>query len=248
MPRSPRRRIRLASVAAGLMADRSGWIGVATGSLAPATGVGTTRFCRTHQRRSSCVLCPLTDQIRPAITSHAQRCRVHRIPPRVRDDRDPPLVTGETRGVKSLICPTVRAEYFCAPVWTARIALNGLANFDPASRPRITVNDLTMPDFCQKRPFPGGRLSALSGHRRRAVSLLSGMQHHGLFGKARIARPSAKVVKSSSRRNIARSLRLRRADRDHIRVLVPSLVVLRRAAPRAHCSLRKRRWPAEKSA
>ena len=73
MPCSPRRRIRLASVAAGLMADRSGWIGVATGSLAPATGVGTTRFCRTHQRRSSCVLCPLTDQIRPAITSHARR-------------------------------------------------------------------------------------------------------------------------------------------------------------------------------
>ena len=32
--------------------------------------------------------------------------RVHRIPPRVRDDREPPLVTGETRGVKSLICPT----------------------------------------------------------------------------------------------------------------------------------------------
>ena len=44
--------------------------------------------------------------------------RVHRIPPRVRDDREPPLVTGETRGVKSLICPTARAEYFCAKGWT----------------------------------------------------------------------------------------------------------------------------------
>ena len=33
---------------------RSGWIESATGSLAPATGVGTTRFCRTQQRRSSC--------------------------------------------------------------------------------------------------------------------------------------------------------------------------------------------------
>ena len=31
---------------------------------------------------------------RPAITSHAQRCRVHRIPPRVRDDRDTPLSGG----------------------------------------------------------------------------------------------------------------------------------------------------------
>ena len=56
MPCSPRRRIRLASVAAGLMADRSGRINFATDSLAPATGVGTTRFCRTHQRRSSCAL------------------------------------------------------------------------------------------------------------------------------------------------------------------------------------------------
>ena len=48
MPCSPRRRIRLVTVAAGLMADRSGWIVSATGSLAPATGVGTTRFCRTQ--------------------------------------------------------------------------------------------------------------------------------------------------------------------------------------------------------
>ena len=32
--------------------------------------------------------------------------RVHRIPPRVRDDRDPPLSSGQTRKAKSLICPT----------------------------------------------------------------------------------------------------------------------------------------------
>ena len=30
---------------------------------------------------------------------------VHRIPPRVRDDRDPPLSSGETCEAKSLICP-----------------------------------------------------------------------------------------------------------------------------------------------
>jgi hypothetical protein len=35
-----------------------------------------------------------------------RRHRVHRIPPRVRDDRDPPLSSGETRGAKALICPT----------------------------------------------------------------------------------------------------------------------------------------------
>ena len=44
--------------------------------------------------------------------------RVHRISPRVRDDREPPLVTGETRGIMPLICPTARAEYFCAMGWT----------------------------------------------------------------------------------------------------------------------------------
>src|SRR6185312_62621 len=44
--------------------------------------------------------------------------RIHRIPPRVRDDREPPLVTGETRGIKSVICPTTRVEYFCVKGWT----------------------------------------------------------------------------------------------------------------------------------
>jgi hypothetical protein len=32
--------------------------------------------------------------------------RVHRIPPHVRDDRDPPLICRETRDVMPLICPT----------------------------------------------------------------------------------------------------------------------------------------------
>jgi hypothetical protein len=44
--------------------------------------------------------------------------RVHRIPPRVRDDRDPPLSSGETRVVKSLICRLREAEYFWREGWT----------------------------------------------------------------------------------------------------------------------------------
>ena len=48
MARSPRRRIRLVTVAAGLRLKRSGWIISATDSLTPATGAGTTRFCRTQ--------------------------------------------------------------------------------------------------------------------------------------------------------------------------------------------------------
>jgi hypothetical protein len=45
-------------------------------------------------------------------------CRVHRIPPHVRDDREPPLLSGETRGVMPVIWPTGPAEYFCAGGWT----------------------------------------------------------------------------------------------------------------------------------
>jgi hypothetical protein len=48
----------------------------------------------------------------------SRNSRVHRIPPRVRDDREPPLSSGETREVKSVICPTAKAKYFCAEVWT----------------------------------------------------------------------------------------------------------------------------------
>src|ERR1700676_3409614 len=35
-----------------------------------------------------------------------RRLRVHRIPPRVRDDRDPPLSSGETGKLVEMICPT----------------------------------------------------------------------------------------------------------------------------------------------
>jgi hypothetical protein len=76
---SPRRRIRLVTVAAGLMALRSGWIDPATGSLTPATGARTTRFCRTHQRRSSRAQLSLTRDS-PCDRLARRRCRVHRIP------------------------------------------------------------------------------------------------------------------------------------------------------------------------
>jgi hypothetical protein len=47
-----------------------------------------------------------------------ERIRVHRIPPRVRDDREPPLC-GTGRGeLVEMICPTGKAEYFCKGGWT----------------------------------------------------------------------------------------------------------------------------------
>ena len=55
MPRSPRRRIRLVTVADGLNGlSKPGWVDDTSANLTPATGARTTRFCRTHQRRSSC--------------------------------------------------------------------------------------------------------------------------------------------------------------------------------------------------
>jgi hypothetical protein len=57
----------------------SGRIDLATGSLTPATGARTTRFCRTLWRRSSCAPVSLTRNS-PCDTVSRRRCRVHRIP------------------------------------------------------------------------------------------------------------------------------------------------------------------------
>jgi hypothetical protein len=69
----------------------------------------------------------------------AQRCRVHRIPPRVRDDRDTPLKWGRTGGVVKLICPTAKEKYFCKWGWTAKSS--GRALICPSG------NQLAYPDY-----------------------------------------------------------------------------------------------------
>jgi len=67
---------------------------LATADLAPATGVRTTRFCRTLKRRSSCAPANRSrGSTRPATSIARRRCRVHHIPSRVRDDRDTPLLS-----------------------------------------------------------------------------------------------------------------------------------------------------------
>jgi hypothetical protein len=96
MPCSPRRRIPLVTVAAGLMALRSGWTDIATDSLTPATGARTTRFCRTQppvfakrltglRRRSSGTSRSLTEN-RPAISSTPDAAASTTSHPNVRDD------------------------------------------------------------------------------------------------------------------------------------------------------------------
>jgi hypothetical protein len=44
--------------------------------------------------------------------------RVHRIPPRVRDDREPPLCEAGRGELVEMICPTGKAEYFSRRGWT----------------------------------------------------------------------------------------------------------------------------------
>src|ERR1700676_793551 len=49
---------------------------------------------------------------RPAIPSRAKRCRVHRTPPRVRDDHDTPLWWGGMRKVLEVIWGVWEQKYF----------------------------------------------------------------------------------------------------------------------------------------
>ena len=91
MPRSPRRRIRLVTVADGLAADRKpGRVRKTSASLTPATGARTTRLYRTQPHRSSCALHDRSRETRPA-TAIAPDAVASTAPhPNVRDDGQRP--------------------------------------------------------------------------------------------------------------------------------------------------------------
>jgi hypothetical protein len=61
--------------------------------------------------------------IEPALPSRRalRRCRVHRIPPRVRDDRDTPLLGDETARDIEVIWVRRERKYFCKRGWTAEL-------------------------------------------------------------------------------------------------------------------------------
>jgi hypothetical protein len=54
---------------------------------------------------------------RPATPFARRRGRVHRIPPRIRDDREPPL-WGRDGGVIEVILAAAEAQYFSHQGWT----------------------------------------------------------------------------------------------------------------------------------
>jgi hypothetical protein len=68
---------------------------------------------RSHRLSSACRMTAHRFlRTRPAIPSHAQRCCVHRIPPRVRDDREPPLMWDETAAGIEVIWGRREQNYF----------------------------------------------------------------------------------------------------------------------------------------
>ena len=109
--------------------------------LASATDARTTRFCRTQRpppKFSTDHVLPASSgedveapfvlraarsltENRPAITSRARRCRVHRILPRVRDDRDTPLSWGGRREFLEMIWGEGKEEYFPQAGLTGRL-------------------------------------------------------------------------------------------------------------------------------
>jgi hypothetical protein len=112
MPRSPRRRIRLVTVVSGLKVLRNP-VGLTKTSadLTPATGARTTRFCRTRLRRSSCA--PWLAHGKPPCEHlRARRCRVHRIPSRVRDDGQRPSCRERMGQAGSADLPDGKSEIF----------------------------------------------------------------------------------------------------------------------------------------
>jgi hypothetical protein len=58
-----------------------GWADIASANLTPATGARTTRFCRTHQRRSSCAPVDRSRETRPATPLRADAAASTASPP-----------------------------------------------------------------------------------------------------------------------------------------------------------------------
>ena len=75
------------------------------------------------KRRSSAQTLDRSRENPPCDHDRARRRCVHRIQPRVRDDRDTPLLPGWMAGVIAVIWPVAEAVYFFEQGWTASIKL-----------------------------------------------------------------------------------------------------------------------------
>ncbi len=82
-------------------------------ALSPATGLFATVTCGSLHKLDASIGASGPHDFAVRLSAVRQwHIRVHRISPHVRDDRESPLLSGETRGERPLICPTRQAEHF----------------------------------------------------------------------------------------------------------------------------------------
>ncbi|MEH2535608.1 hypothetical protein V1277_005093 [Bradyrhizobium sp. AZCC 1588] len=130
IPCSPWRRIPLASIADGLKACRT-----RLGST-HLRQLDTSHGCQDHTAlpyaSAPYVLRAVSahGRSRPANNLSRRRCRVHRIPPHVRDDGQRPSCRDGTAEFVSVIWVCGEAEYFCGHDWTGQITLKLLWKID----------------------------------------------------------------------------------------------------------------------
>ena len=89
----------------------------------PIDEMPTEVLAKALKRRSSAQTLDHSRENPPCDHDHARRRCVHRIPPRVRDDRDTPLLPGWTGEVIAVIWPEAKAVYFFERGWTDSIRL-----------------------------------------------------------------------------------------------------------------------------
>ena len=130
MPRSPWRRIPLASIATGLMAHSIRLDQVRHRQL------GTSHGCQDHTvlpyASAPYVLREVLTHgwMPPCEQSLRRRCRVHRIPSHVRDDGQRPSCRDGMAQVVRVIWVCGEAVYFCGRDWTGQITLKSLEKIE----------------------------------------------------------------------------------------------------------------------
>src|SRR5258705_2180938 len=93
--------------------SKPGWADLNSANLTPASGRqdhSTSPYAATSLVRSLLIAHKSSNS--PCHPSRAKRCRVHRTPPRVRDDHDTPLWWGGMRKVLDLIWGAWERKYF----------------------------------------------------------------------------------------------------------------------------------------
>src|SRR5450756_1342953 len=92
-----------------------------------------------------------------------RRIRVHRIPARVRDDRETPFSSGGTAALLHLIWVFGKSEYFCKRGWTTQITLIRFDKFDFACKRPSCHSGAMRQHRTRNLEIPGSTLSRRPG-------------------------------------------------------------------------------------